>query len=89
MNIHADQLANEVYTDDRIHDMDTSTLETYGEWVILKNFNLVTGHWRNPLKEEIHLGRTKRTAKKDKLMWGLCPEEIDWKMMRTPVETKQ
>jgi hypothetical protein len=82
MNIHADQLADEVYTNDQIHGMDTSTLETYGEWVIQKNCNLVTGHWRNQLKEEIRLDRTKRTAKKDKLMWGLCPEEIDWKRMR-------
>ena len=81
MNIYADKLADEVY-DSNMPALNTSSLRTYGQWNIMKNKHMITGHWRNQIKEEIRLDRSKKGANKDKLMWGLCPDEIDWGRMR-------
>ena len=71
-----------MYTNDRLKGLNRSTLRSYDTWKIYKQGTQITGHWRNQIKEEIRLDRSKKAAKKDNIMWGLCTEEIEWGRMR-------
>jgi len=76
INIFADELADTVYKEHTLPGMNTSHMRQYGQWSITQKKHLITGHWRNQIKEQIRMERTKLVANKDQNMWGNCPEEI-------------
>ena len=82
VNMYVDKLADSVYTDYTVQGLQTAKLRKYGQRIITYKKQEVTGHWRNQIKEQIRMERTKRRASKDNTMWGNCPEEIDWGRMR-------